>query len=642
MKVEEGHRFPPIPIYNPFNANAPLRRLLARLFSETDHLDAIFYHLESLGNRCITQHAASAAKLQGIEAEPKLTQYDAWGRRVDELRTSEGWRELKAATAVEGIVAESYPQQPMEIRSQGFMGRDLLGPYARVYAFAKIQLFGPFSKLVLCPVSMTDGATRVLELAGTIEQRKLLTLLTNGDPRRSWMAGQWMTEKAGGSDISGTETRATPVCERTDGSTYQAGDAFVLDGFKWFSSATDGDIALALARTNPDMTPSPKGLSLFLLRIRSPTTGQLNGIRVHRLKKKLGTRYLPTAELELDNCKAELVGGLGEGVKIVSSVLNITRLYSAAGGVFSLTAGLQKSTSFALTRQVGSLPLSSYPLHTQSLFRLTVLQRGLQQLFFFNVVLLGRSEAGVASKSDLALLRLYTPALKAYTAIRASEGVLGLLDSFGGQGYMEDSGLGVSESLRDISVERIWEGTIEVMGMDMVRVLVQSKGEVFGILFGDLKERLAAMHKASGKVGLEKTLQELNQQIDALESVVKLLVPTLLDADLSKSLDYRFALPLLEIVMSLNGSVLLLEQAQWTAQAHTDRLNQKVDLSSEVAEEEAAIAMAWVRDVGETSKCMREFEELVRQREGRAAMVALQERVVFRDAKRMATIDAKL
>lgn len=109
-------------------------------------------------------------------------------------------------------------------------------------------------------------------------------LLPSRDPTKAWTAGQWMTERPGGSDVSLTETTARPL--DASNSSPKPGDKFILDGFKWFSSATDGDVALALARTGGK---GSRGLSLFLIRLRDER-GKTNGVFVHRLKKKFGTK----------------------------------------------------------------------------------------------------------------------------------------------------------------------------------------------------------------------------------------------------------------------------------------------------------------------------------------------------------------
>ena len=417
----------------------------------------------------MTEYADIAATLDGPAHEPVLVQYDAWGQRVDKLVTGEGWRRLKAVAASEGIVDHSYGEH-----------RARLGRFARLLAFVRIVMFAPVSKVVLCPVSMSDGAARVLELYGTSEQRKLIPRLCSTDTGTSILAGQWMTERPGGSDVSRTETVARPLDPNNHSP--KAGDTFVLDGFKWFSSATDGDIALALARTHPDTRKGSKGLSLFLVHIRDPNTGRLNGIRVHRLKRKLGTKYLPTAELELDGCVGQLVGDLGRGVATISSVLNITRLYSASGAVGGLSWGLRSATAYAAVRPaLGGTMLNNLPLHNDQLLKVTVLYRAYLQIFFNNVLLMGAAEAGTATQRERTRLRLLTPALKAFVATRATEAYLTLIESFGGQGYMEEVGMG--EMLRDLSVERIWEGTPAILALDVLRVVVQTGGQALTEFF---------------------------------------------------------------------------------------------------------------------------------------------------------------
>ncbi|KAJ3006287.1 hypothetical protein HKX48_000200 [Thoreauomyces humboldtii] len=612
MRAEQGHQHPPISPSNPFDSTASLRAILLKSFttgtsnarpalSDTT-LTNLFTSLSAFGRRCVTTHAVSAAKLEGPHAEPFLIQYDAWGRRVDRLETGEGWRELKGAAARERIVGEAYPLFSAETVLDG--GRDVLEERARLYQFARVVLFAPVSKLVLCPISMTDGAARVLELFGTDSQRALVSRLVTDDVRLAWTAGQWMTERPGGSDVSRTETVAVPVEVRGDGK-YPAGSTFLLDGFKWFSSATDGDLSLALARTDPDVTKGSRGLSLFLVKLRDEATGKLNGVRVHRLKKKMGTKYLPTAELELEGCRAELVGEIGRGVSTISSVLNITRLYSAAGPVGALARGLDLSTSFARSRQVGDGPLSSLPLHTHALFRVTVLHRGLEQLFFSVVSLLGLSESGKATKRETTSLRLLTPALKAFVATRASDGIMTLIESFGGQGYMEDSGLGLPEMLRDLTVERIWEGTASVLSLDVLRVLVQTKGAAMVDFLTSSKDRIVDMPSSSAAIMLIAV-------VDRLSSASTRHLRTLLsDVD---GKDHRPARPLLDAIMAVHASVLLLEQAHWTrttSHAETVKRIGGLQLDEHQAKDEERVAAAWIEDVGDLERALAGYERAV-------------------------------
>ena len=247
MRFEQGHQFPIIPTPDIFNDDPTFRLSLLRHLPDTlspESLHRIFTDLATFSHRCIFMHKKSSDKLSSSADEPQLRQYDAWGRRIDELTTSPGWQDLKLAALKEGLISDSYSA-----------GREWLGSSARLFAFVKIMLFAPFSKLVLCPIAMTDGAARVLELYGTPEQKRMISKLTAREG--AWTAGQWMTERPGGSHVSFTETVAVPVnATRT-----QAGDEFLLDRIKWFSSATDGDVALALARTDVDLSRGSAGLS---------------------------------------------------------------------------------------------------------------------------------------------------------------------------------------------------------------------------------------------------------------------------------------------------------------------------------------------------------------------------------------------
>ncbi|SPO34688.1 uncharacterized protein PSFLO_00159 [Pseudozyma flocculosa] len=575
MRAEEGFQFQPFRVGNPWGEDAALRLTILRLML-TNGLDAptvsrLFESLHSFGARCAGPYADIAATLDNPTQEPTLVQYDAWGRRVDRLVTGQGWQRLKAVAAAEGIVAESYDT---ENARQG-QGRARLGQFARLFAFARIVMFGPVSKVVLCPVSMSDGAVRVLELHGTPAQRAFIPRLCSIDPHLNYTAGQWMTERPGGSD---------------------KGDKFVIDGFKWFSSATDGDIALALARTDPDVSKGTRGMSLFLIKIRDDETGKLNGIRVHRLKRKLGTKYLPTAELELNGCIGELVGELGRGVATISSVLNITRLYSASGAVGGLSWGLRSATAYAQTRPaLGGSQLSQLPLHTDQLLKVTVLYRTFLQVFFSNALLMGASESGEATDRQKMRLRLLTPALKAFIATRASEAYLTLIESFGGQGYMEEVGMG--EMLRDLTVERIWEGTPAVLSLDVLRVVTQSKGRALREFLEDAVAALSSL-PAGIRQRLSKDIEQVSDAVAKTAGVVQSL-------DLARHMssnDLRFTRPLLDVVMAINASVGLLEHAAWLSEpASVDpldivrlaRLGGRDDLSAQAAQQEE-MARLWI------------------------------------------------
>lgn len=592
MRAEEGFQFERFRVGSPWSSDAALRLTILRLLSTgpaalpASEIERLFDSLASFGDKVAGEYTDIGATLDGPQHEPTLIQYDAWGQRIDKLATGEGWKRLKQVSAREGIVAESYPSS--DAKHGG--GRDKIGPHARLFAFTRNVMFSPVSKVILCPISMSDGAVRVLELFGTDSQkREIIPRLTTTDASKAWTAGQWMTERPGGSDVSRTETTATPM---QPNKAAEPGDKFVINGFKWFSSATDGDISLALARTDTDLSQGSKGLSLFLIKIRDDRTGKLNGIRVHRLKKKLGTKYLPTAELELDGCVGELVGPLGRGVATISSVLNITRLYSAGGAVGALSWGLRSATAYAKIRPaLGGGKLDRLPLHTDQLLKVTVLYRVFLQIFFTNVLLMGASEAGTASRRDQTRLRLLTPALKAFVATRASEGYLTLLEAFGGQGYMEEVGMG--EILRDATVERIWEGTPAILSLDVLRVLVQSNGQALHEFFEDTTAILTSLPA--------QLAAQLKHELGFLGSVIRETAGVLGKLDVQrhvKSADLRFTRYLLDLIMAVHASALLLQHTAWKAStlAQDSKLQQvaAVQIDEREIQHDVHLARLWI------------------------------------------------
>ncbi|MGH3442763.1 MAG: acyl-CoA dehydrogenase family protein, partial [Nitriliruptorales bacterium] len=242
------------------------------------------------------------------ESEPRLVRFDAWGRRVDRIETAPAWKEIGRHAARHGIVAAGY--------------EDRFGAHDRVHQFALAYLFTPSSGLYGCPLAMTDGAAKTLLVHGDRNLvDRTVPRLTTRDPDEMWTSGQWMTERTGGSDVGLSET----VARRGDDGTWR------LHGTKWFTSATTADCALALARPE-GASEGSRGLGLFLVERIDPRSGQTqlgSTILVNRLKDKLGTRALPTAELTLAGAYATPVGSVDNGLKKIAGMLNVTRTHNA-------------------------------------------------------------------------------------------------------------------------------------------------------------------------------------------------------------------------------------------------------------------------------------------------------------------------
>jgi acyl-CoA dehydrogenase len=194
--------------------------------------------------------------------------------------------------------------------------------------------------------------------------------------------------------------------------------------------------------------------------------GAFNGIRIERLKDKLGTRKVPTAELLLDGTLAEAVMGTNDGTRNIAPMLQITRAWNSVTAVAFMRRGCALARAYARERRAFGAMLDALPLHRETLADLETETRAATLLAFELVDLIGREEAGDIDDAGRALLRLLTPIAKLLTAKQAVAAVSEAIEAFGGAGYVEDTGL--PALLRDTQVLPIWEGTTNVLALDAV------------------------------------------------------------------------------------------------------------------------------------------------------------------------------
>jgi acyl-CoA dehydrogenase len=372
------------------------------------------------------------AQLADRLSEPRLTQWDAWGNRIDRIDVSPLWQRAARLAAELGLIAIPY-----ELKH---------GRYSRIHQFAMVYLFHPSTDVYTCPLAMTDGAARTLTVSGNAALvERAVPRLTSRDPARAWTSGQWMTESTGGSDVGASLTIA-----RHDNGTWR------LYGKKWFTSAVTSQMALTLAR--------PEGNGPYVE--THDDAGRLNGICVERLKDKLGTRKVPTAELLLDGTAAHLVGEARNGTRAIEPMLVVTRAWNSVTSVAFMRRALALAQAYARERRAFGAQLSALPLHVDTLAELEVQTRAAFLLAFELVALMGRQEANELDAEQAALLRLLTPIAKLLTAKQAVACVNEAIEAFGGAGYVEDTGLPML--LRDTQVLPIWEGTTNVLALDAV------------------------------------------------------------------------------------------------------------------------------------------------------------------------------
>ena len=468
---------------NQFDDDRALKNLLRRLLP-VEVYSAIEPELRELGE--LSGGELYEDMLRERLLEPELTQWGAWGERVDEIELTPLWKKAQELAARFGVVAAGY--------------EDRFGEFARVHQFALVHLFAPSTDVYSCPLAMTDGAAKTLLTSGNQKLiGRALPRLTSRDPATFWTSGQWMTESTGGSDVGRSETVAV----------HEEGARYRLYGRKWFTSATTSEMTLTLARPEGN-GPGGRGLALFYVELRDEN-GKLQRIEINRLKDKLGTRKVPTAELMLRGTPAELVTDEArDGIRNISPMLNITRTWNTVSAVSFMRRGIALAQDYAKRRVAFSAPLSEKPLHAETLSSLVAEYEAALVLAFEVIATIGRIEHQRTEPNDEALLRILTPLAKLVTGKQAVSVVTEAIEAFGGAGYIEDTGL--PTLLRDTHVLPIWEGTTNVLSLDVIKTLSRdpSLGEQLlerfddrtaGLAHAEMK-RLASQARAT----LEKAL----------------------------------------------------------------------------------------------------------------------------------------
>lgn len=488
----------PPQLAHPYRNDYLLRATLQRVLPPA-RLAVVEPDLEALGDYAVM---AWQRMCRSTRHKPMLTQWDAWGNRVDRVELTQAWQEGPHITTRHAVLAAGH--EPHE--------------HARVEAFARVYLYHLASEFYTCPLAMTDGAATALKASGNqaLIDRALPHVLSR-DASTFWLSGQWMTENTGGSDVGNTETIA-----RQD-----ASGQWRLYGRKWFSSAVVGEMALALAR--PEGTGAGTGaLALFFVETMDGERRKPELV-IDRLKDKLGTHELPTAEIHLDGLPAWPLGELANGVRQVAPMLNITRTWNAVCATASMARAIALARDYATRRQAFGKPLIDQPLHAQTLADMQAEFEGAFALTFEIAHLLGRVEHGTALPHEAALLRLLTPLAKLWTGKMAVKLCSEALECFGGAGYIEDTGL--PQLLRDAQVYAIWEGTTNVLSLDSLRALAD---ENLGALRTAIESWLADSIDANARQAIHRALDSATARLhanasqrDALEAGARGLALTL-------------------------------------------------------------------------------------------------------------------
>jgi putative acyl-CoA dehydrogenase len=429
----------------------PLLVQLAEHFSEPVRKD-----LDGLGRFVLSSEAQDLARLANTET-PKLKTHDRQGRRIDQVEFHPAYHALLRRSVAIGLHSSVWEN-----------GANETGKRHQVRA-ARFYLTSELESGHLCPITMTNASLAALmaspklfrEWAPRVTTRKYDQAQKPPVEKTGLTLGMGMTEKQGGTDVRANTTKA----ERVGSGFYR------LTGHKWFMSAPMSDAFLVLGQVR-------EGLSCFLVpRILGDGTG--NGFRFQRLKDKLGNRSNASSEVEFVNSIGEMVGEPGEGVKTIMDMVTLTRLDCAVASSGIMRAGLAEAVHHARHRQVFGSSLIEQPLMQRVLADMALDVAGATALSFR----LARSfDEAASDRGEAAFARAMTPVVKYWVCKIAPALLYEAMECLGGNGYVEEAPL--ARYYREVPVNAIWEGSGNVMALDVLRVLGRAPGLFDEVLAG--------------------------------------------------------------------------------------------------------------------------------------------------------------
>lgn len=389
------------------------------------------------------------------ENTPKLRTFDAKGNRRDQVEFHPSYHELMAHSAHAGVHNSTWTAD----------GKPA-GGAAEVIRAAKFYMAAQVETGHLCPITMTRASVGALAMQPCLLARVMPVLSTKSyDPsfapwwqKRGMTVGMGMTEKQGGTDVRSNMTRAV-----------RDGDGYRITGHKWFMSAPMCDAFLVLAQADG-------GLTCFFMPRFAPD-GSVNAIQFQRLKDKLGNRSNASSEVEFAGAYAKAVGEEGKGIRTIIQMVQLTRQDCAIASVGLMRSGLAHALHHARHRSVFQKHLADQPLMQAVLSDMALHVEASTALVMRLCRAFDRTPHDAA---EAAYMRLLTPAIKYWTCKSAPPFLYEAMECLGGNGYVEDGIL--ARHYRESPVNAIWEGSGNVMCLDVLRALAREPEAAMAVL----------------------------------------------------------------------------------------------------------------------------------------------------------------
>ena len=488
MKTHDvTNQTPPMTGKNAYLGDPLLMQIAAR-FPKELHTD-----LEQTGRFVMSAEAQDLARLANTEL-PKLRTHDRQGNRIDLVEYHPAYHALMRRSIAAGLHCSIWEGNPLET------GRRHQARASRFFLTAQLEAGH------LCPLTMTSASLAALmaspeiykEWSPVILSRKYDFSQKPAFAKQGITLGMGMTEKQGGTDVRANTTRAT----RNEDGTYS------ITGHKWFMSAPMSDAFMALAQTED-------GLSCFLLPRLTPE-GSGNGFFFQRLKDKLGNKSNASSEVEFDGAVGHLIGNPGEGIKTIMDMVTLTRLDCAVASAGLMRSGLAEAVHHSRHRQVFGKTLVEQPLMQRVLADMAIDVAGATAL---SMRLARAFDMAASDRAEAAFARCMTPVVKYWVCKIAPALLYEAMECLGGNGYIEEGNL--ARAYREAPVNAIWEGSGNVMALDVARVLSRAPG-----LFDEVLEWIGGQLGARGQGTLD-VLRAALQLTETDPGVARLLTEQL-------------------------------------------------------------------------------------------------------------------
>lgn len=449
--------------------------------------------LEDFFEKCYNEFDSRAVHTDR-EGQPKLVKYNKFGEEVNEIWVNEGYKKTVEDTYRTGIVGYVHKKIPE-------LGE--VGNY--IYSYAQGYLLSQVEPGFYCPVTLTMATAYLVDQYADepLKAKFLPHILSTGDAEL-YEGATFLTERQGGSDVGANVVKAV-----------KEGDVYRLYGEKYFASnAGQCGVATVLARIE-GAPAGTKGLSLFLVPWRK-SDGTTNHIQIRRLKDKLGVRAVPSAEIVFEGSKAYLIGDPKKGFYYMMEALNLSRVCNAVASLGIMKRALKESIEYANWRTAFGQSIIKYPMVQETLATMQArfevqLSALFESIELFDFVMRFREKA---SEQQIALNRLYIALLKARTADEAIDFSHKAIETHGGNGYIED--FVTPRLLRDAQVLTVWEGTANILGLEVLRLM--KKYEIHRTFIRQMEEQIDQVNFDTLRLSLIK------QKLAKLKDLTKVLV----------------------------------------------------------------------------------------------------------------------